>query len=198
MSGHEYRSTATRRAPSPSCARRGLVLQQARDGIRERLLVTGREGNACLFRHDLPVPVDVRCDHRGRAGKGSRQHHAEAFPTERWCNKGLRPQQLGREVFLGQEAEDVDALVGDSLPRKKQTHGERVRAGDPKARTRPGTNLRPGPQQHVQPFALLLPPGEQDLLLASVRVRLGRDEDTVRKDLVLAGKPAVRGVARVR
>ena len=175
-----------------------LVLQQADDSSGERPLVPSREGDAGLPRHDLTVTIDVGRDDWRCAGEGSGEHHAEAFPTEGGSNKRFRPQQLRREVLLGEKAEDIDALVGDALAREEQAHGEWICADD----TQPGTgapaDLGPGAQEHLQSFSRLLPSDEEDLVIPAVRIRVRRNENAVREDFVFAGQPAVRGVTRVQ
>src|SRR5438034_768479 len=75
-----------------------LVLEQADERLDKRPLVTCREGDGGLLRHDLTVPIDVGRDHRGRARVRARQHHAEALPAERGRNERFGAQQLRREL----------------------------------------------------------------------------------------------------
>src|SRR5438552_1139890 len=59
-----------------------------------------------------------------------------------------------------------------------------------RSRASPLPELRPRAQQDLEPLPRLLPAGEDDPVLAAARLRLRWDQDAVRDDLVLAGKPA--------
>ena len=61
---------------------------------------------------------------------------------------------------------------------------------------RAAMDLGPGAQEHLQPLPGLLPAGEGDRVLAPRGIDGVGDEDAVRDDLVVAGKPARRRVAR--
>ena len=66
-----------------------------------------------------------------------------------------------------EEAEHVDAVVGDAEPREEQADGERIGPDD--AQPSPGSpaDLGPSAEQHLQALARLLPADEDDLLLAA-------------------------------
>ena len=78
----------------------------------------------------LAVAGDVRRDDRQRAREGARQHHPEALLPERRRDERLRAEQRVRELVLAQEADDVDAVVGNAKPREEEPDRERVGARD--------------------------------------------------------------------
>src|SRR5919202_1828289 len=164
MSSQEYRSRASSRAAAPSASRLG--------------------------RHDVPVPGDVGRDDRRRARERAREHHPEALAAERGRDERLPREQLRREGVLVEEAEHVDSVLGHALAREQEPYGERVGADDAQPRARPLPDPGPRAQEDLEPLPRLLPPGEDDPVLAPAGVSLGWDEDAVRDDLVVAGKPA--------
>ena len=98
--------------------------------------------------------------------KAARQHHPEGLAAERRRDLHLRAQQLVRQVVVRQHAEDVDAFVGDALARQHEAHRERIGADEAQARAGAPADLRPGAQQHVHALARLVPPDEDDVVLA--------------------------------
>ena len=89
----------------------------------------------------------------------------------------------------GEEAEDVDPVVGDAQPREEEPDRERVGAADLEPRAGAPVDLGPGAQQHLQALPGLLAAGERDRVLAARGIDGVGDEDAVRDDLVVAGKP---------
>ena len=145
-----------------------------------------------LGRHHVAVPVDVRGDDRRRARECAREHHAEALAAERRRDERLCRQQLGRQVVLAQEAEDVDPVVGARA--RARAAGARRAGRRPTTRSRcarAAADLGPRAQQHRQPLAAVVAADEDDAVLApgpaSAR---GRDQDAVGHDLVLAREVA--------
>ena len=78
-------------------------------------------------------------------------------------------------LLLREEADDVDPVVGDTEPGEQQPHGERVGAGDDEPRAGAPLDLRPGPEQHLESLARLVPAREDDGVLALGGIRVVRD-----------------------
>src|SRR5206468_11721406 len=135
---------------------RGLVLEQRDDTLGQRLGIARRYESAGLRFHHAAIAGDVRGDNRRRAREAAREDHPEALAAERRRDEGLRPKQLLRQLVLGEEAADVDSLVGDAQPREEQTDGKRV--GADHAQPRPGASpdLRPRTKQELEPLARLM------------------------------------------
>ena len=97
---------------------------------------------------------------------------------------------------MAQEPERVDSLAVDTGPAQQQAHHQRIGADDPEARAGLASDLRPRAQQHRHALARVVPADEDDPVLATGRVRLRRDQDAVRNQLVVARVPAHRRLAR--
>ena len=104
-----------------------------------------------------------------RTGESARENHAEALLPDRRRDERLGPEQRRGELLLAQEADDVDALVGDSEPGEQQADGERIRAGHGQAESGAGVDLGPRPEQHLQALSRFLPAGEDDAVLTASR-----------------------------
>ena len=176
-----------------------LVLDECRDGVGERSGVAGRDRDRRGAIEDLAVPRDVRRDGRQRAREGAGQHHPEALLAERGRDERLSAEQRPREVGLAQEADDVDALVGDAEARDQEPDRKRIRARDRQPEPRSTPDLRPRAQQHLEALPRLLAPGEDDpvLPLAGRRVRPAPEHRSEsRRTRPAATSPATRAHAR--
>ena len=192
MSDQAYRRSRAAAQRRRALRRRGSSSSRADDRLGERARIVRRNGNGGLRRHHVTVPGDVGRDHGRRAGEGARQHHAEALATERRGDERLGRGELGRQIVLAQEAEHVDAVVGNPQPGQQQPYGERVGAGDAEPRTRALVDLRPGAEQHVKALPRLVAAGEDHAVLAATRLDAVGDQHAVRNHLVLARQPALR------
>ncbi len=87
----------------------GFVFEQPDELGGERVWVAGRHELCALAGDDFAVAVDVGGDDRGGAGERAGEDHAEALGAERGRDQRLRLEQLGGELLLGEDPEQVDA-----------------------------------------------------------------------------------------
>ena len=100
--------------------------------------------------------------------------------------------------LLREEAEDVDPVVRDPVPREHEPHRERVGADEPQPRARPPVDVGPRAEQHGHPLARVVAADEDDRVLAVRRVGRRRDQHAVRDHLELQPRePPLRRRARL-
>ena len=113
-------------------------------------------------------------------------------PSEGATSAFAREQLLG-ELLLRQEAEHVDAVVGDAQPCHQQPDAQRIGAADAKRRTgaRGGSRATPA-SSTCRPLRFSWRPAKTIRCSRPAGSAVRRDEDAVRDDLVVAREPALR------
>ena len=170
-----------------------LVLEQPDDGLGERRGVAGRH------EHAGAPPSSPSCTRRCPTRRPAPRTRTRASaPSEALLHRvdgatsAFAAQQLGRQLLLGEEAEDVDAVVRDPLPGEQQPTAS---GSAPTIRSRAPVRRRISGQARSStgsPLRGSCRPMKTIVLLAAGRVGRGRDQHAVRDHLVLAGQPALR------
>ena len=179
-----------RRAFAPSARRRCSSVSSSTSASASAVRVVRRHHQPGLVAHHVPVPGDVRGDHRRRARERPREHHAEALAAERRRGHDLRREHLPRQLLLREEAEHVDAVEPGAG--HVQADGERVSPDDAQPGAGARVHVRPGAQQHGQALAPLVAADEEHGVGAVAGVGLRRDEHAVRDHLAVAGRVQLR------
>ena len=196
MSLHAYRSIARARAAAPIATRRGSSARSDVDRGGEHPGIVRHDRDRGLRRRHLAIPGNVRRDHGQGAGERTGQHHAEALAPERRRHERLRPRRADPSAPPGRGSRGC--RCPSSGTRSRVSRSLTARGSAPQIWSRAPLRRWISGQARSRtcsPFRVSCRPANVTVCSRPRGIDGVGDEDAVRDDLVVAGKPPCRRVA---